>query len=63
MSIIEFNVPEGYVLDRKASTRNKVVYKMYSIILYLTFQASVNLDNLLKSRGICISLFNDQVRE
>nr|DAK75049.1 MAG TPA: hypothetical protein [Crassvirales sp.] len=29
----------------------------------LTFQASANLDNLLKSRGICISLFNDQVRE
>ncbi len=27
MSTIEFNVPEGYVLDRKASTRNKVVYK------------------------------------
>lgn len=27
MSTIEFNVPEGYVLDREASTRNKVVYK------------------------------------
>ena len=27
MSTIEFNVPEGYVLDRKASTRNKVVYR------------------------------------
>lgn len=35
----------------------------YNVYLFLTFQASVNLDNLLKSRGICISLFNDQVRE
>lgn len=31
MSSIIFNIPEGYILDKKSSTRTTVVYKKSSI--------------------------------